>query len=365
LGSRETATIASAQLFRRACHFLDARELERALRLFNAAEQTGYDADECGGGRWFCHMLGGDFESAWQESDRIARRGALDPNRLWRGCSLAGKRVVVRCLHGLGDAIQFIRFAYPLSTQTARLYVEVPGCLVTLFETIPVIDKVFSWERPGHEPRDWEEQIEVMELPRYFRTTPTNLPAGAPYLFPTCGAKLAEEEGSPVKVGIVCSSSAWNQVRSMPLRFLRPLFETPGCRFFSLQKDWVPTDDLPAELIPSPTLSASDDVRTTAGIIRKLDLVIAVDTMVAHLTGALGKPVWLLLGKQADWRWMMNRSDSPWYPTMKIFRQEYADDWCELVGRVAMELRTTALSGCSRPILDKKRDPSARDVVRI
>lgn len=350
MGSRGVMPAATVECFEQACRLLDAREIQRALSLFDTAEAAGYNADECGGGRWFCHMLAGHFESAWRESDRIAARGAPDPNRLWRGCPLNGKRVVIRCLHGLGDAIQFIRFAYPLRYTVARLYVEVPRCLMSLFETIPVIDKVFTWELPGSEPADWEEHIEVMELARYFRASPATLPTRVPYLFPASNAKFIDCTGASVNVGMAWSSSAWKPARSIPLRFLRPLFETPGFRFFSLQQDRAPTDDLPAELIPQAIISESDDVQATAGIIEKLDLVIAVDTMVAHLAGALGKPVWVPLGKQADWRWMINRFDSPWYPTMRLFRQEREDDWPELVGRLTAALQATAAAGYSHTI---------------
>jgi hypothetical protein len=286
-------------------------------------------------------MLSGNFEQAWQESDRISARAAPDPNRLWSGRPLDGRKVVVRCLHGLGDAIQFIRFARPLKTKVSRLLVEVPGCLVRLFQTIPHVDEVFTWDDPASPQPEWDEHIEVMELPRYFRVTSDTVPGDVPYLFPPEGPLIAD---SPLtKVGLAWSSSGWHRPRSLPLGALLPVLSTPGCRFVSLQNS-IPDDRMegvPPALRPEFIISGTDDVQTTASYIKQLDLVIAVDTMVVHLAGALGKPVWLLLEEQADWRWMMERTDSPWYPTLRIFRQS-EKGWRHLAEQVTAELQIFA-----------------------
>jgi hypothetical protein len=352
LASAETRSLApGAEFFERARRRLEAREIHEALMLFSAAEQAGFDPDECGGGRWFCRMLTGDFEQAWRESDCIAGRGAPDPNRLWSGCPLDGTRVIVRCLHGLGDAIQFIRFARPLKARVARLFVEAPGCLVRLFQTMPELDEIFTWDDPESTQPDWNEQIEVMELARYFRATPDRLPATIPYLFPPDAPRIAGE-ASLTKVGIAWSSSGWYQRRSAPLRDLLPVLSTPACRFFSLQKDRteVDTEGIAPELRPRCIISQADDVQATASYVKQLDLVITVDTMMAHLAGALGKPVWLMLEQCADWRWMMDRTDSPWYPTMRIFRQTGNRGWSQLAEQIAPTLRTFAAAGHTRTI---------------
>jgi hypothetical protein len=319
---------------------LEAREIEKALSLFRAAEAGGFDADECGGGRWFCRMLAGDFEQAWRESDCIASRGAPDPNRLWSGRPLDGKSVIVRCLHGLGDAIQFIRFARPLRTVAARVFVEVPACLVRLFQTIPDLDGVFTWDDPGSGPPDWDEHIEVMELGRYFRATAETLPCEVPYLFPPDDAAFERDAGSQFRVGVGWASSTWNLRRSVPIDTLFPVLSVPGCRFYSLQQGSreEETANIHPEFRPRPVISATDDVQRTASFIRQLDVVVAVDTMVAHLAGALGKPVFLMLENCADWRWMIDRTDSPWYPTMRVFRQPRTGSWSQVVGDVASAL---------------------------
>lgn len=347
--SAGTASLApGAGFFKRACRLLEARELREALKLYDAAERAGFNADECGGGRWFCRMLSGDFEQAWRESDSIAVRGAPDPNRLWSGRPLEGKKVIVRCLHGLGDAIQFIRFVSPLKASAARLFVEVPGCLVRLFQTIPEIDEVFSWDDPQARQPEWHEHIEVMELPRYFRATEDTLPARVPYLFPPDTAAISERKMPRLmRVGLAWSASVRNRSRSLPLRDLLPVLSTAGCQFVSLQKGLVEVgmQDVPPELRPQSIISEADDVQATASLVKQLDLVITVDTMVVHLAGALGKPVWLMLEERADWRWMMERADSPWYPTLRIFRQADSGCWGALAEEVAFALGIRATHG--------------------
>jgi hypothetical protein len=339
---------------------LDAREVERALALFHAAEAAGFDADECSGGRWFCRMLAGDFEQAWHESDCIALRGAPDPNRLWSGHALDGKNVVIRCLHGLGDAIQFIRFAQPLRARAQQVFAEVPGSLVRLFQTLPYVDGVFTWDDPRSAQPNWDEHIEVMELGRYFRATPETLPADVPYLFPSDGLDLGKRDTKRVNVGVAWESSAWNPRRCVPINELIPVLSMPECRFFSLQQGNRQEElrDIHPDFRPRTVISTSDDVLRTASLVKQLDLVIAVDTMVAHLAGALGKPVWLLLEKRADWRWMMDRADSPWYPTMHIFRQRQTGNWTDVVGNVALALERFAAR-----LLVSERKPSTGDVI--
>jgi hypothetical protein len=323
---------------------LQARKIELAIEQFNLAERLGACPDACGGGRWFCHMLFGNFEQAWQESDRIAQRGAPDPNRLWSGRSLDGKRVVVRCLHGLGDAIQFIRFVSELRQNVESLHVEVPACLIPLFKTIPAIDSLFSWELPGPVPV-WDEHIEVMELPRYFRVGVDTIPATVPYLFPRAAGpsvlsrdreEAVVQPSSGLRIGLAWQSSTFNAQRRIPLADLQPLLSLESCRFVSLQPA-APEDNSEPGLVPD-LLQGSGDILQTASLIQTLDLVITVDTMAAHLAGALGKPIWVLLTKCADWRWMMDRDTSPWYPTMRLFRQGGDATWPPVVARVCEAL---------------------------
>lgn len=341
----------AAECFHEASRLLQVRQVESALEFFTRAEGLGWSADECGGGRWFCYMLKGDFELAWRESDRISRHGAPDPNRLWSGRTLAGKKVIVRCLHGLGDAIQFIRFAPLLCECAEKVWIEAPGCLVRIFETIPRVG-VISWDTPGPAV-DWNEHIEVMELPRYFRVTAATVPQEAPYLFPP--ARPAHIESERLKVGIVWNSSNWGTWRSIPLESLDPIMYHPACSFYSLQNDDRDVN-INGGRVPQRIVPDTADVMDTASLITELDLVISVDTMVAHLAGALGKPVWLLLAHLADWRWMLTRCDSPWYPSMRIFRQREDRDWSPVVRELSAALENFVS-------FTRNGKPSAREMV--
>jgi hypothetical protein len=333
----------ASQLKDEAWSRLRLRQVKKACELFSTAQSRGADADECSGGRWFCHMLLGNFDQAWQESDAIAGRGAPDPNRLWSGRSVHGKRVVIRCLHGLGDAIQFIRFVEPLSKVAAEIYVEVPGCLMRLFRSLPQVDRVTSWDVPEEKPLEWDEQVEVMELPKIFRVSERAVCNRVPYLFPPSRYE-GRVPDDRLKVGLAWASSVWDASRSIPISELLPILPDARLQIWSLQTESTRPglEEIPIRLRPRQVIRDSDDALDTASLIQSLDLVIAVDTMVAHLAGALGKPVWLMLAQPSDWRWMLDRDDSPWYPTMKIFRQATTGIWAELVASVQENLETFA-----------------------
>jgi ADP-heptose:LPS heptosyltransferase len=194
--------------------------------------------------------------------------------------------------------------------------------------------------------RDWDQQIEVMELPRAFRTTLGSIPADIPYLDVPHDyrARSLRALGAPSRprVGLLWESGDWNLARNVPLRDLIPILQTPGFEFFSFQRgrgrDELAALDLP---VPVRDLSGdSPDVTHFAADLLHMDLLITVDTMAAHLAGALGRIVWVLLPFEADWRWMLDRRDSPWYPTMRLFRQRTPGDWQLPVGQVVRELST-------------------------
>jgi hypothetical protein len=255
-------------------------------------------------------MARGDFERAWQWSD-------LSPNCRYRLEDLAGKRVLLRCEHGLGDTIQFIRYARLLRPIAGRILAHVQPRLLPLIRRLPEVDAAFTWGEPW--PRGcYDCEVEIMDLPYVFRSTLETLPRDVPYLR-VDGVSIERRPGG---VGLQWSAGDWDTRRSLPHAALTPLLDVTELDIVSLQ-------DGP----PSP------DVMATAAQIMALDLVITVDTMVAHLAGALGKPVWVLLPYESDWRWMLDREDSPWYPTMRLFRQDARREWLPVVERVAAELR--------------------------
>jgi hypothetical protein len=154
-----------------------------ALDAFTTAEMGGAEPDKCAAGRWMAHMLRGDFSAAWRESDSIRGRGVPDPHRLWDGQPLDGRHVIIRCLHGLGDAVHFLRYVPHLRGTASDLYIEVPPSLFEFAVCFDGVDQVVTWgEDAPTEPVPWDSQIEVMELPYIFRTEIRDLPIAEKYV---------------------------------------------------------------------------------------------------------------------------------------------------------------------------------------
>jgi hypothetical protein len=319
---------------------LNQRHLPAALACFDLAQRKGAEPDRCAAGRWMIWMLQGKFEEAWRESDAILRRGAPTPHRFWNGESIRGKRVIVRCLHGFGDAVQFLRYMPALQSVASNVILEVPPRMLSLARCIRGVDQVITWgEAAPPQPPAWDVQIEVTELPYFFRTRQRDLPVATRYLrLPQQAqrsAAAAIRGPESIHAGVVWSSGEWNLTRSIPLADLRPLFEDPAVTFWNLQggevrNQWRELGSA-LNLRDTPALCADAGLVPLAAIISRLDLVITVDTLAAHLAGALGRPTWLLLQHAADWRWMHARDDSPWYPSLRIFRQPRQGDWASVV----------------------------------
>lgn len=322
----------SSNLFARAEHLLKVRDVQGAIELYYAAEIAGYSADACAGARWICHMLLGNFEAAWVESDVIALRGNPDPNRFWDGQSVAGRRVLIRCLHGLGDSLQYIRYL-PLVREVAKsVAVEAQPALKGLFTECRIADEIITWGDP--EPL-WDQQIEIVELPRIFRTTVATIPSQTPYLNVNAPARL---NGARRRVGLLWASSDYNPARSIPFGLLAKVCGVCDADFFSFQPDPRRADLADCDLRVHDVFAPSGCILETACRLRSMDLLITVDTMLAHLAGALGIPTWTLLPFEADWRWMLHRRDSPWYPTMRLFRQPSPGGWDAVVSDLSREI---------------------------
>lgn len=333
---------------------LDQRNLSAALSCFNLAERKGADPDRCAGGRWMVAMLQGRFAEAWRESDGIRRRGAPDPNRFWNGESIRGKRVIVRCLHGFGDTVQFIRYLPALRRIASYVILEVAPCMLELAQTFSGPDEVVTWgdAAPAHAFK-WDAQMEITELPYFFRTRTQDLPVGVNYLhLPQAivrSAARAVRSHNRTRVGVVWSSGEWDKSRSIPLATLVDIFQDPEFSFWNLQGGAVRNQW--ESLAPAKHLHDAQDFCADAGLLplaafmQQLELVITVDTLAAHLGGALGIPTWLMLQHSADWRWMVNRADSPWYPSMRIFRQRQQGDWASVADQVRQALAQWHVAG--------------------
>ncbi|QMU29204.1 glycosyltransferase family 9 protein [Adhaeribacter radiodurans] len=289
---------------------------------------------------WMYHMKRGNFDEAWKKSDQDLKSRAGQPcwhwprhfQYIWDGTPLAGKRVLVRCYHGLGDTIQFIRYM-PLVKEIAKeVIVWAQAPLIPLLKTVTGIDQLLPLH-DGTPEADYDVDVEIMELPHIFRTTLATIPSRIPYLH-TEPLPLPSENGLP-KVGLVWKAGDWDERRSLPFSFLKPLAGLKNIQFYILQAD-APANGWDGTLgVYLGNFSLEDYAR----VIRGLDLVITVDSMPAHLAGTLGVPVWTLLHAEADWRWMENREDSPWYPTMQLFRQTQPGDCAGVIQRIKEELR--------------------------
>ena len=239
-----------------------------ALSLYDQAERSGYDATQCGSARWTCYMLGGEWERAWSESDKIAQRGGLDPHGYWDGASWAGKDVLLRCLHGLGDTLQFIRYATLIRQQARSFTVEAQPPLQALIQSSGLADRVITWGDP--EP-DWQVQMEVNELPRVFRTTIQTIPDRVPYLV-SGRPSTASNTDSRLKIGLVWAASSFDVTRNIPLEMIEPLLKLPGLAFYSLQGGEGWTASLPTGLTNLVTLETR--IEEVAKHVADLDLIL-------------------------------------------------------------------------------------------
>ena len=287
--------------------------------------------------QWLQFARRGEFERAWQVSDRVLQRHVRQPDTrrprheqsIWMGGPADGARVLVRCYHGLGDTIQFIRYARALRAIAREVIVWAQPSLLRLLESVEGIDRVVPLT-DGTPDAEYDLDVEVMELPFIFRSTVATIPNDVPYVAAAPGVL----PGVRPRVGLIWRCGDWELRRSVPFDTLRPLLDIPGITWCSLQQHRRLDESHPNLVDVS-----ADDICEAARRMAALDLVITVDSMPAHLAGALGVPVWTLLLKEADWRWMEDREDSPWYPAMRLFRQQSDGDWAGVIDRVIAQLR--------------------------
>jgi len=281
-----------------------------------------------------------DYEWRWRLPEFRRRHSGL---AAWTGEDLAGRTILIHSEQGFGDTIQFIRYAALLAERGATVILETHPPLVRLMRSAPGVDLVVA--RGAALPQvDFEAPI--LSLPHLFATTLDTIPAQIPYLYPPREAPAGLgnfDIETNTKIGIVWAgrpSHKNDSNRSCPLSQFQPLGQIATVRLFSLQVSDAGsdmTDSIITDLAP-----VLEDFAATAAAIAGLDLIISVDTAVAHLAGALGKECWLLLPFAPDWRWLLNRNDSPWYPSLRLFRQDRPSDWTGVLARVADDLARRA-----------------------
>ena len=298
----------------------------------------------------------GDFVGGWSEYEWRWNTAAFAPSRraftspLWTGeQKLAGKTILLHGEQGLGDTIQFVRYVPLVAGCGATVILEVQPELALLLAGFAGAACVIVCGRKL--PR-FDLHCPLMSLPRAFATASDTVPAAVPYLHVEAARAQAWAQRLPARgplIGIAWAGRTTHhndQNRSLPLARLAPLLRTAGARFVSLQRDRRPGDD--AILRDSPGFldigGVPEDLADTAALIARLDAVVSVDTAVAHLAGALGRPLFLLLPFAADFRWLRGRDDSAWYPTAQLLRQPAFGDWDSVVARLCGVLSEEGLA---------------------
>ncbi len=251
---------------------------------------------------------------------------------------ISGKAVLVKEEQGRGDIIQFLRYIRPLAARGARIRLSVYEDLVPLAAELPDVEQVLG---PAQDEADYDVMTSIMSLPLAFQTDTDTIPAEVPYLrAPAARMGRARHHLGPAtmpRIGLVWSGSSVSQPRAaIPAALLEPLLLRQNVEFHCLQKEIRAEDRAWIDRIGAVTTHETwlRDFADTAALIEAMDLVISIDTAVAHLAGALAKPVWIMLAFNPDWRWLLGRDDSPWYPTARLFRQPEPGDWKAVVRAV-------------------------------
>jgi hypothetical protein len=337
---------------------LSLRKIETALRYYDMAYAQCPEFDAGRSNRWKCLALLGLFERAWNDTDRFEaerrisgkvqadNRLPLHLRRIWNGESLSGRDVHVSCYHGLGDTLQFVRYASAVKEVAKRVTIECQPSLIELVKSVQGVDEAVPL--CFKTPEERSVHCELMELPYIFRTTLETIPNQVPYI--SVGDEMLGTVRTSLfkfglnkdcfNLGIVWKSGDWNPARNLDVRLLRRLSQIPGVELFSLQKDLTQCElNLSGSWMHILDGKIPLTITDTAALILCMDLVVSVDTMSAHLAGALGANVWTLLPFDADWRWMASRNDTPWYPTMRLFRQPRPNTWVNVVDQMHESLR--------------------------
>jgi hypothetical protein len=282
-------------------------------------------------------MRRGDFAGAWMVSDRL--RTPIPPDewakprhlqRIWTGAPVNGRRVLVRCYHGLGDTIQFVRFIPRLVALAREVTLWVQPALIPLLR--PAADGArIEALHDGTPEAAYDVDVEIMELAYLFRVDRDALADFAPYLsVPDVPALECRAPGP--RVALAWRGGAWATRRAVPPDLAAGLVP-PELGVDVLLPDLTPAERAWCTLPPGPTT-----LLAAAARIARADLVVTVDTVFAHLAGALGRPVWILLPADADWRWMRDTTRSPWYPTARLYRQTCDGDWVPVAAQVRADL---------------------------
>ncbi len=341
--------LANAELHVGLIHLLNG-DLENACAFLEKVRQIEPDSAEARAFLGLVHLKQGKFpvgfqeyESRWRTNYGL-RFGRTLPQPLWKGEPLQGSRILLHAEQGMGDTMQFIRYLPLVAARGAgKVVLEVQPRLHRLLAQTPGADCVISRDT-SLPPVDW--QCPLLSLPLALGTVLDSIPADVPYIHADAVQAETWRQRMPsdsLRVGLAWAGNPLHPHefwRSIPMAYLAPLTHLEGTRFYSLQMG-APAKQLGEmgrEVRLIDLQHEQNDFADAAAIVANLDLVISIDTSIAHLAGAMGKPVWILLSKSSDWRWMVDREDSPWYPTARLFRQSKLGSWQDVLARVGTEL---------------------------
>jgi Flp pilus assembly protein TadD len=323
----------------------DNGQLDEAAREYERALSIKPDLIEARCNLGDLRLLRGDFAGGWPQQlwrlrlPQLFVPPVLFPQPMWNGEPLNGKRILLRCDRGFGDTLHLARYAQLVADRGGKVVLFGPPELVGLLRSARGVEQTADWNQP---PPPVDVQCFLLSLPAIFKTELASIPANVPYV--SADAALSSHWKDRLtnirgfKVGLAWAGGVNPPGRSVPLAMLAEL-AGPKVWFCSLQKGEAAAQRLGTPIELTDCTDEIKDFADTAALIANLDLVISVDTAVAHLAGAMGKPVWVLLKKSPDWRWLLDRTDSPWYPTMRLFRQKVAGDWRTPIGEAAEALR--------------------------
>jgi tetratricopeptide (TPR) repeat protein len=329
----------------------DLNRFEEALAFYRQALAFRPDYPEAHYGIALIHLVRGDFVEGWKGYENRWRFATTPPRvaqPLWRGEAIVGRTIVLYDEQGLGDTIMFVRYASLVAARGARVWLVCNPALRELLAHVEGVERVYC---RGEVVPPFDVRCPLLDLPRCLGTTLETIPARVPYLTPDprriahWRERLAGTRG--LRVGLAWAGNPGHRkarARSLSPALLTPLAEArEHVTFFSLQKG--PGAELARVTPQLPLIDYTEeltDFADTAGLIANLDLVISADTSIAHLAGALARPVWVFLPFAPDWRWLLAREDSVWYPTMRLFRQPAVGDWATPARQAAARLMSLA-----------------------
>jgi Flp pilus assembly protein TadD len=291
-------------------------------------------------------LLTGDYANGWQEYEWRGQLDAFAVQRFrqpdWDGSALAGQRLLLQCEQGLGDTLQFVRYARRVQERGARVMLHCPDRLIGVLRSCAGLDQLIPLNLA---PPPFDLRVPLMSLPRLLGTRMDSIPAAIPYLWadPSLTKKWhALLPGSEFKVGIVWQGNPKHpkdRERSVPLSVFEPLSRVPGVRLVSLQvgpgQEQIEANGERLRVMDLGSRFDPAGFHDVAAVVQSLDLVVTVDSAIAHLAGALGVRTWIALPFVPDWRWLLDRDDSPWYPSVRLFRQQRNGDWESVFARMA------------------------------